>query len=221
MLGQPSPYLTIAFPNRPQQDLRYLDLEELTPRELAAWKQTFFRFVQQVYFRRRRRVVLKNPPHSFRIKVLLDLFPQAKFIHIVRDPYVVYPSTIHLRQSLYRKHGLQRPTFAGLDEQVLSTYLDLYRKLDEGRKVVDPSSFYELRYEDLIADPEVQLRRLYEHLGLGDFEQYRPRLRKYLAEHAQYETNTYELTDEQRAIVTERWGEVIDHYSYGQAPAAG
>jgi hypothetical protein len=221
MLGQPSPYLTIAFPNRPQQDLRYLDLEELTPRELAAWKQTFFRFVQQVYFRRRRRVVLKNPPHSFRIKVLLDLFPQAKFIHIVRDPYVVYPSTIHLRQSLYRKHGLQRPTFAGLDEQVLSTYLDLYRKLDEGRKVVDPSSFYELRYEDLIADPEVQLRRLYEHLGLGDFEQYRPRLRKYLAEHAQYETNTYELTAEQRAIVTERWGEVIDHYSYGQAPAAG
>jgi hypothetical protein len=221
MLGQPSPYLTIAFPNRPQQDLRYLDLEQLTSRELEAWKQTLFGFVQQVYFRRRKRVILKNPPHSFRIKALLDIFPQAKFIHIVRDPYVVYPSTIHLRKSLYRKHGLQRPTFSGLDEQVLSTYVDLYRKLNEGRKLVDSSRFYELRYEDLIADPEGQMRQLYEHLSLGDFGQYLPRLRQYLSEHAQYETNTYELTAEQRAIVAERWGEVIDRYSYGQASAAG
>jgi hypothetical protein len=108
-----------------------------------------------------------------------------------------------------------------LDEQVLSTYLDLYRKLEEGRKLVDPSRFYELRYEDLIADPEGQMGRLYEHLGLGDFDQYRPRLRQYLGEHAHYETNTYELTAEQRAVVAERWGEVIDRYSYGQASAAG
>lgn len=86
--------------------------------------------------------------------MLLDIFPQARFVHIVRDPYVVYPSTIHLHKALYRIHGLQRPTFEGLAEAVLSTYVDLYRKLDEGRDLVDPSRFYELRYEDLIADPE-------------------------------------------------------------------
>jgi omega-hydroxy-beta-dihydromenaquinone-9 sulfotransferase len=220
MQGQPSLYLTIAFPNRPPQHERYLDLEQLTSRELEAWKRTLFRFVQQVYFRRRKAVILKSPTHSFRIKVLLDIFPQAKFIHIVRDPYVVYPSTIHLHKALYRVHGLQRPTFEGLDEKVLSTYVDLYRKLDEGRELVDPSRFYELRYEDLISDPEGQLRCLYEHLGLGDFEQYRPRLRQYLADHMNYETNTYELTAEQRAIVTERWGEVIHRYGYRQVSAA-
>jgi hypothetical protein len=221
MQGQPSPYFTIAFPNRPPQHDRYLDLEQLTSRELAAWKRTLYRFVQQVYFRRRKAVILKNPTHSFRIKVLLDIFPQAKFIHIVRDPYVVYPSTINLHKALYRMHGLQRPTFEGLDEKVVSTYVDLYRKLDEGRELVDPSHFYELRYEDLIGDPEGQLSRLYEHLGLGDFEQYLPRLRQYLADHMDYETNIYELTAEQRAIVAQRWGEVIHRYRYGQAPAAG
>jgi hypothetical protein len=220
MQGQPSPYLTIAFPNRPPQDERYLDLEQLTSRELEAWKRTLFRFVQQVYFRRRNSVILKNPTHSFRIKVLLDIFPQAKFVHIIRDPYVVYPSTIHLHKALYRVHGLQRPTFDGLDEKVLSTYVDLYRKLDEGRELVDPSRFYELRYEDLISDPEGELRRLYEHLGLGGFEEYRSRLRHYLADHVDYETNTYDLTPEQRAIIAERWGEVIHRYRYGEASAA-
>ena len=111
MLGQPSPYLTIAFPNRPEPGSALSGFGATDVAGTGSWKRTLFGFVQQVYFRRRRRVILKNPPHSFRIKALLDIFPQAKFIHIVRDPYVVYPSTIHLRKSLYRKHGLQRPTF--------------------------------------------------------------------------------------------------------------
>jgi hypothetical protein len=217
MQGQPSPYLTLAFPNRPPEHERYLDLEQLTPQELAAWKRPLLRFVQQLYFRHRKTVVLKNPNHSFRIKVLLDVFPQAKFIHIVRDPYVVYPSSIHLLKSLSRVHSLQRPTFEGLDERVLATYVDLYRKVDEGRELVAPSRFYELRYEDLIADPEAQLRRLYEHLELGDFEQYLPRLRQYLAEHVDYRTNRYELTAQQRAAVDENWGDVIDRYGYRTA----
>lgn len=214
MQGLPSPYLTIAFPNRPPQYEEYLDLEQVAPRELEIWKRTLFRFVQQVYFRRRKTVILKNPTHSFRIKVLLEVFPQAKFIHIVRDPYVVYPSTIHLHKALYRIHGLQQPTFDGLDDKVVSTYVDLYRKLDEGRELVDPTRFYELRYEDLIGDPEGQLRRLYQHLGLGDFECYLPPLRQYLADHADYKTNSYQLTVEQRAIVDEHWGEIIDRYGY-------
>lgn len=88
-------------------------------------------------------MILKNPWHSFRIEVLLEIFPQAKFIHIVRDPYFVYPSTINLRKSMYRTQGLQRPTFTGLEEYVLSTYTQLYRSLEEGRRLVDPSRFYE------------------------------------------------------------------------------
>src|ERR1700704_6027436 len=74
MLGLPSPYLTIAFPNRPTQDERYLDMDQLTSRELETWKRTLHRFVQQGYFRRRKAVVLKSPTHSFRIKVLLEIF---------------------------------------------------------------------------------------------------------------------------------------------------
>ncbi|OBA61212.1 hypothetical protein A5647_11490 [Mycobacterium sp. 1100029.7] len=219
MLGLPSPYLTIAFPNRPVQDERYLDMDQLSARELEVWKRTIFRFVQQLYFRRRKAVVLKSPTHSFRIKVLLNVFPQAKFIHIVRDPYVVYPSTVNLFKSFSRVHGLQRPTFEGLDENVLSTYTELYRKLDEGREMVDPSRFYELHYEDLIGDPEGQLRQLYGHLNLGGFEQYLPRLRSYLADKSTYRTNSYDMTTEQRATVTERWGEFIERYGYGPAAA--
>src|SRR5262249_52547031 len=43
MLGVPSPYLTIAFPNNPPQHARYLDLEGLSPAELTSWKRSFLR----------------------------------------------------------------------------------------------------------------------------------------------------------------------------------
>jgi hypothetical protein len=218
MLGQPSPYLTIAFPNRPPQFPEYLDLEGVPPRALARWKATFLRFIRQVTFKNPKRLVLKSPPHTCRIKVLLEMFPEARFVHIVRDPYVVFPSTVNLWKSLYKKHGLQKPTFAGLEEQVLTTFNRLYARLEEGRRLVPPGQFHELRYEELIRDPVGQMRLLYERLALGGFEEYRPRLERYLESIAGYETNRYELTPEQRAAVTGRWGDVIRRYGYGGDP---
>ncbi|HEV8717094.1 MAG TPA: sulfotransferase, partial [Candidatus Binatia bacterium] len=57
-LGQPSPYLTAAFPNRPPQYPEYFDLESLPPKALTQWKQCFVRFLKQITVRDRRRIVL-------------------------------------------------------------------------------------------------------------------------------------------------------------------
>lgn len=214
MLGQRSPYLAIAFPNHGPQFPEYLDLEGLPPRALADWKKTFLQFLRELTFKDPRRLVLKSPPHTCRIKVLLEMFPDARFIHIVRNPYIVFPSTVNLWKSLYRKHGLQQPTFAGLDEYVFTTFRRLYDKLEAGRKLVDPSRFYELRYEDLVRDPVGQMRALYEQLGLGGFGQVQPRLEEYLRKIAGYETNRYDLPPEQRADISRRWGDVIRRYGY-------
>src|SRR5437879_854487 len=91
--------------------------------------------------------------YATRIKVLLELFPQARFVHIVRTPYVVMPSTLHTWRTLHRVFGLQQPTFAGLEQQVLHNYLHMFTKLEETRGLVAPGRFYELRYEELGQDP--------------------------------------------------------------------
>jgi hypothetical protein len=219
MLGLPSPYLTIAFPNRPPQFDEYLDLEGLSPRALAKWKRGFSNFLQALTVRHEKRLILKSPTHSCRIKVLLQMFPDARFVHIVRDPYVVFPSTMNLWKSLYRTFALQRPTFAGLEERVLNNFVHLYDKIEEGKARVDFDRFYELRYEDLTRDPVGEMGMLYDHLGLGGFETLLPQLQKYLADTKGYETNRYQLSDEQAAKVTERWGDVIRAYGY-KPPAA-
>jgi hypothetical protein len=219
MLGQPSPYLSIAFPNRPPQGQEALDLERLSPRARKSWGRALVHFLRRVTFRRPGRLILKSPTHSCRIRELLRLFPEARFVHIVRDPYVVFPSTVNLWKSLYETHGLQKPTFAGLEEHVFRTFSHLYDKVEEGKRLVEPGRFYELRYEDLVCDPVGQMRALYEHLGLGGFEELRPRLERYLTGTRDYRTNRYALPPALRDEVTRRWGDVIRRYGYAEGPA--
>ncbi len=217
MLGQGSPYLTIAFPNHRPHDPEYLDLEGLTPRQLASWKWTFLDFLRRITYRRPKRLVLKSPTHSCRIRTLLELFPDARFVHIVRDPRVVIPSTIHLWKSLYGKHGLQTPRFEGLESDVFATFDRLYAKLQEGRARVDPSRYHELRYEDLVADPIGSMRELYDHLELGGFDAVRPGLERYLAETANYSTNRYSVTGDFLRQIESRCAGVISQYGYDSA----
>jgi omega-hydroxy-beta-dihydromenaquinone-9 sulfotransferase len=215
LLGQPSPYLTIAFPNRPPQPVETLDLDGLPRRQREAWKRAFVGFLKHVTYRDPRRLLLKSPTHSCRIPTLLELFPDAQFLHVVRNPYAVFASTVKLWQSLYLTHGLQVPTFAGLEEYVFDTFSHLYNRLQETRSLVPAGNFLEVRYEDLIAAPAEVMRRVYDGLRLGEFDEARPRLEAFWQQQAGYQTNRFPpLAPALQAEIARRWGAVIERYGY-------
>ena len=107
-MGVPSPYLAWAFPkhgpvcrrvSRPADALGGASAK----RGSAAWKQ----FVQKRRAAEQRRIVLKSPTHTARVKTLLEVFPDARFVHIVRDPLALFPSTVRLWRTLSQVQGLQ------------------------------------------------------------------------------------------------------------------
>ena len=216
MLGLPSTYTDFAFPNRPPLDPGSLDLRGLKPVQLSRWKREFRRFLQMLTFKDPRRLVLKSPPHTARISVLLELFPQARFIHIVRDPYVVFHSTVNLWKTLARKHGLQTPRAddEAVREKVFREFRVLYERLEEAKPLIPAAQFHELKYESLVKDPVNEMRRAFDALGLDGFEAYLPKLNEYLARTADYETNRFQVSDVDRAEVAKRWGDVIARYGY-------
>jgi hypothetical protein len=221
MMGLPSFHLSLAFPNHPPAYLDYLDLERVPPRARAAWKRGLLRFLKRVAYRRPGRLVLKSPEHTARIRTLLELFPDARFVHIVRNPYVVFSSLVKMLRAVYAAFGLQRPTYAGLEEFIFTTYPGILDRLEEGRRFVDRARFYELRYEDLVKDPVGQLRTVYDHLSLGGFAEVRPRLEAYLAAQADYHPNRYDMDPALRAEITRRWGAVIERYGYAAEAPGG
>jgi omega-hydroxy-beta-dihydromenaquinone-9 sulfotransferase len=214
-LGLPSPYLTWAFPNHPPQDPEYLDLAGVPPAALAHWHQTFLWFLKCITFRTPKRIVLKSPPHTARIKAILEMFPRARFVHIVRDPYVLFPSTVNLWKRMWRDQGLQKPNYANLNEYVFETLNHMYAAFERDRELIPASQFSQVRYEDFVADPLGQMRRIYGELNLGEFDKALPAIEKFFAGQTNYKKNRYEMAPELRDQITRRWKGYLTRYGYG------
>ena len=143
-MGLPSPYAQFAFPNRVQGE-EYLSFDGVSCAEVDRWKAGLRSFLQQLTFRSGKPIVLKSPPHTARIRLLLEMFPDARFIHIVRHPFAVFPSMMWTRQTNYRAHGLQRPQFDGLEEFVYRNFLHMHRAFTDQKHLIPAKNLCELR----------------------------------------------------------------------------
>ena len=150
-MGVPSPYWSIVFPNEPPAAQDYFELDRLGPVQRRRWQQALRTFLKRLTWKRPGRIVLKSPTHTFRLPMLREMFPDARFIHVVRNPYAVFPSTVRLWKSLYVLNSYQEPTCADLEEYVLSTFSRMHERLEATRGLIDPHRFCEVRYEDLLA----------------------------------------------------------------------
>ncbi len=218
LMGAGSPYSTLAFPNHPPQEQNYLDMEGLSPQQLAGWKDKLVRFLRSVALQTPKRLVLKSPAHLGRIATLLELFPDAQFVHIYRDPFAVFPSTLNLWRRFYRDQGLQRPRYEGLEEYVLHTFNRLYRAFGRAKSKLKPGQLCEVRFEELVVDPIGQMRRVYEELSLGDFDRLLPQLEQFVNSRRQYQPNRYDLPEFWRQRIVEEWGWFFDRYGYSKDP---
>ena len=68
-------------------------MEGISEKDMNKWESSLLWFVKALTLHKQKRMMMKSPPHTGRIEVLARLFPGAKFIHIVRDPYSIFPST--------------------------------------------------------------------------------------------------------------------------------
>lgn len=215
-----SPYLAVMFPNTPNPELSSLDLASLPRARQADWERAMLYFVKKVAAKNdgRQRVVLKSPPHSGRVPTLLRLFPGAKFIHMVRDPFAVYLSTVNLWQKAMAHSHLQDPDPERVDEMILESYLELFRLFERDRRLIPAGDLCQVRFEDLEADPLACLERLYRDLGLGGWPDMRPRLQDYLAGLGSYQRNRFCLDPASQDLVARRWAPAFSAYGYPTTP---
>jgi hypothetical protein len=210
-----SPYMDWCFPRSPRGYSRYLTFADAEPAELAAWSSTFLRFLKSLSIKYRKPLILKSPPHTARIGQILDLFPDARFVHIRRDPYAVYVSTIGLLKAIRPVFRLQGGPREIDTDAVLKTYATMYDAYFADRDRVPPGQLVEIAYEDLEQDPIGQLRAIYDSLAMGDFEEIRPAMETYLASVAGYQKNRHRrLDDATRTRVATACARSFDAWGY-------
>jgi hypothetical protein len=212
--GVGSPYLRWAFPNGPNTGDDYLTLAGVSASDRRHWQETMRRLARRFTCGDPRRLVLKSPTHTARMKLLAETFPGSKFVHIVRDPYATFPSTVRTWHKLWDQMGLQVPEFRDVEEFVLQTFVRMYEQFEADRNSMPPGSLHDIRYEDLVRDPIGQMREVYRALDLGEFESVEPKLREYFQQTRDYRTNRLSLAPETRKKIAERWLSYFHRYGY-------
>lgn len=168
-------------------------------------------------------LLVKNPVYTGQVKALLEIWPDARFVHIYRNPYAVYQSTRAFYRKLLPRFALQPYRQDMADELILDAYPRLLARLERDCAGLPPSRFMTVRFEDLESDALGTLESVYGQLALPQFEQAKPRFERYLGTISDYRKNQYQFSAEITEAVDRCWGEFVQRWGYaGEAaePAA-
>ncbi len=212
-----SPCMGWVFPRRRKHFGRYLSFRDASLDEIAEWRAAFQLFVKKLTWKYRRPLVLKSPPHTCRIRLLLEMFPGAKFVHIHRDPYAVFQSTRKTFETMFRWQALQRPDLGDLDHWVLEQYREMYDVFFEERNLIPPGSYHEIAFEELENDPVGELRNLYQALRLPDFRAVEADIQRYTTSLRGYQKNQFPVLQPQlEAQIGNMWQTSIKEWGYAR-----
>ena len=217
-LGAPTPYLRMAFPNHEPTDLDLLNLDQADPEKIARFRQALeFFFKSLTYHYGGKRLVLKSPPHTGRIRMLAQWFPGAKFIHLSRHPYQVFGSTLRLWRSLDQVQGFQIARYSDRDLEsfVMDAHARMYSGYFAQREGIPPEHLVELKFEDLVAEPENEVQRIYERLSLGEFTPaVRRNIIEYRVQRRDHQSKSARLDGPTMERVRTQWSDYFEAFGY-------
>ncbi len=212
-----SPFLTWVFPHDGEQYNKYLNFRGVPEQEIAEWTAALVLFYKKLTWKYKRPLLLKSPPHTSRIKLLLAMFPEARFVHIHRNPYIVFQSTQLQFQVSLRTMGLQHLDVQHIDALIISRYKMMYDTFFEERPLIPDGRFHELSFEELEKDPVGQVRKIYNHLNVPGFDAMQPSLQRYVDSSVNYRKNTYpELSSSLRGEIGCAWQRSFEQWGYAR-----
>ncbi len=213
-------YHGLYFPRHLDENLRRgLYFEGCGPDEVRRWRGRFLHFLEKVALSQDgRRLLIKNPVYSARIAMLREMWPDARFIHIHRDPMAVYVSTVGFYRTLLNQLALQPHAGIDVEQVVLDHYPRIMQALVDDAADLPQNRFVELSFEDFERAPLAEAERVYRTIELPGFEAAKPGFEAYLAEVRGYSKNRHQLSDAGRQRVERHWAPFLARW--GQPAAA-
>lgn len=211
-----SPYIGFVFPRHANYYDRFITLREVTSEELSRWTRALeWTLKKATYFFPSRRLLLKSPPHTGRIRTLLKLFPDAKFIHIHRNPAEVIRSIYALNSTFSPANYLENPTGDDIIETIIRRYNMIFDAYYEDIALIPRDRLISIGLDEFLSDPIHSLNKIYETLRLPPFAECEKQVRSYLAMIFSYnKTNHPDVPAIMRREIFRRIAKNVDRLGY-------
>jgi hypothetical protein len=211
-----SNYHIITFPRNHKKYQKYAYFKNMSDTELTEWKQKYLYILKKVTLQQKgKRLLLKSPTNTSRVKQLLELFPNAKFVNIYRNPYKVYVSTKRLYDNVFPVFELQKPVSKEESEETqFEIYENMYEKYFQEKELIPEGNLIELRYEDVIENPFESIERVYKELNIEGFEKARPAIEKYIEAQKSYKPNKHQMDPQLVKKISQRYDFTFRKWNY-------
>jgi hypothetical protein len=132
-----------------------------------------FTVMMQLFADRKGKPIMgeKTPAHIRYVPTLLEWFPQARVIHMLRDPRGIFVSELRRRyaeseSAPYKQLKRFYPLFKFyILLQTTATWLDSVKRCRQYQRLF-PDNYYLMKFEDLVREPVVKIHSLCDFLGV-------------------------------------------------------
>ena len=196
---------------------RFLTFRDAPREDYERWRAALQWFLKKVVLKDEgRRPLLKSPQHTARVGLLLEQFPNARFIHIRRNPYVVFNSTLRLFETGILPNAFQAapgPDFAV--DGILRRYKAMYDAFFADRAAIPAGHYTEVAFEDLERDMVGTLAGVYDAIGLDGYAQVEPKVTAYVESQKDYRKNKHpEIEESLRRRIYATWQVAFEQFGY-------
>ena len=183
---------------------------------LNGWKKEYMNTVKYITFRNQgKQLILKNPPNTERIRILLEMFPKAKFIFIYRNPFHLYYSIKNMwKTAIMKYYSLQKISDSELDEIIFGHFDYLMEQYAKEKHLIPEGNLVEISYEELKEKPFDTIKNIYLKLNLPDFEQTSKDLMLQVDSEKGYRNFQYQYDKNTVKKIEGRWGKYIHNWNY-------
>jgi omega-hydroxy-beta-dihydromenaquinone-9 sulfotransferase len=163
-----------------------------------------------------RHYIAKNPMFSSRIESLLETFPDARILYLVRNPLEMVPSTISLFGYMWRLFSDPPQRYPRCDE-ILAWTKYWY---DHPLEVIDresPQRCMIVRYDDLMESPDAVFRSIYSRFGYPESDALESLLREAVATaeaHSSSHKYSYEAMGFTREQIVEEFAHIFARFGF-------
>ena len=194
---------------------KYLTFKDATDDEKNEFKREFQKLVKiSMENTGGERYLSKNPPHTARVKELLEIYPNAKFIYLMRNPYTVLESTRNFFFNTIKSIQLQSIEDTEFDKSIIEVYKEVYHKYEADKHLIPSGNLIEMKFEEFEENPSESVKRIYKELSLGGYDKASIEIDKYLSTKKGYKKNAYRYAPEVIETVDREWKFAVDQWNY-------
>lgn len=192
-----------------------LFMKDLDNKLIARWKSEYLKLIRKAILNNKGdRFISKSPSNMARISQILEMFPDARFIFLYRDPYKTIESFYRFFKEVMPVIQVQDANEELTRKRLTRVYVDLVRQYYLDKDKIPPQNLMEIKFEDFSKNAVEGLSRIFDQFGIPGFEDARQYFESYLDEMSGFKQTKYDITHETIKWVNEYACDIVDRLDY-------